>query len=192
MSKHYDLNDLEYDRDVKNGFNPHDSNFWDDYIDRRFEEFQNSGHSYNLERANPIGRLAEMEPEQQKEVLNNIKILKQKESLAGSLGVAKTAAVGAAAGLALFSQATRTTNLGSFNANILQYSPGKPYLTITRKEQYNPNNLGKYLGRPSNQLVTLEEGLGFVKVNSVHLEIPNATKEELNEIEELLKKGVIL
>ena len=164
----------------------------DDYIDEQFEKFERTGHSYNLIQANPESRLQEMDEDQRSQVVNNIKTLKQKESLAGSLGALKTVGIGTAAGLALFSQATRTTNLGSFNANILQYSPGKPCLTITRKVQYNPDNLGKYLGRPSNQLVTLEEGLGFVVVNSVHLEIQNATQEELDEIESLLKKGVIL
>lgn len=100
--------------------------------------------------------------------------------------------VGLNIGKGVLSEATRITNMGSFNGNILQYSPGRPSVTITRKKQYNPDNLGKFIGRPSNESVKLGDVNGYTKVLSCHLEIKGATQSELNEIESLLKEGVIL
>lgn len=178
--------------------NPFDLSEWnedfdvDDYIDEKFRQFDRTGHSFNLMQANPLPRLEEMDEDQRNQVLNTISTLQKKEALQGSLGVAKTAGLGVAAGAALLSQATRVTNMGSFNGNILQYSPGRPSVTITRKKQYNPNNLGKYIGRPSNESVKLGDVKGYTKVLSCHLEIKGATQSELNKIESLLKGGVIL
>lgn len=163
-----------------------------DYIDEKFKQFERTGHSFNLMQANPLPRLAEMDDEQRNQVLDTISNLQKKESLLGSLGVAKTAGLGAITGAALLSQATRVTNLGSFNGNILQYSPGKPSITITRKKQYNPSSLGKYIGKPSNETVTLSNVKGYTQVLSCHLKIQGATQSELNKIEVMLKKGVIL
>lgn len=178
--------------------NPFDVSEWnedfdpDDYIDEKFRQFERTNHSFNLMQANPEPRLQEMDEDQRKQVLDTISNLQKKEALQGALGVAKTAGLGVAAGAAILSQATRVTNLGSFNGNILQYSPGKPSVTITRKKQYNPNNLGKFIGRPSNESVILGNLEGYTKVQSCHLEIKGATQSELNKIESLLKEGVIL
>lgn len=94
--------------------------------------------------------------------------------------------------LSALSKATRITNMGSFNGNILQYSPGRPSITITRKKQYNPDSLGRLIGRPSNESVKLGNLSGYTVIKSCHLEIPSATSDEVNEIKSLLEEGVIL
>ena len=49
------------------------------------------------------------------------------------------------------------------------------------------------VGRPSNKTVRLSSCSGYTRVKDVHIEkISSATDDELNEIESLLKDGVII
>lgn len=66
-----------------------------------------------------------------------------------------------------------------------------PYLTITRINMSNPSSYNKFYGYPSNITETLGNLRGFTKVDAVHLEGIKATQNELKEIEQLLKDGVI-
>lgn len=66
-----------------------------------------------------------------------------------------------------------------------------PYLTITRINMSNPSGYNKFYGYPSNITETLGNLSGFTKVDAVHLEGIKATQNELKEIEQLLKEGVI-
>lgn len=67
-----------------------------------------------------------------------------------------------------------------------------PYLILSRPRQAIPKNQNAYIGYPSfitNQLKAL---VGYTEVEQIHLENIPATGEELIEIENILKKGVII
>lgn len=67
----------------------------------------------------------------------------------------------------------------------------KPYLILTRPRQALPKEQDIYMGYPSFVTVSLDDLEGYTEVESIHLENINATKQEIDEIEGLLKNGVI-
>lgn len=90
---------------------------------------------------------------------------------------------------------TKQTEKGSISGNINAYSLGKAYIRIVRKLQYMPEEykgVGSTQGYPSNEYVLLNDCEGFTRVKSINLSISGATQNELNEIERLLKEGVLL
>ena len=68
----------------------------------------------------------------------------------------------------------------------------KPYLIATRPKQAVPKNQNKFTGYPAFITRTLSSCSGYTEVYSCHLENIPCTADELNEIENLLKSGVIL
>jgi hypothetical protein len=68
----------------------------------------------------------------------------------------------------------------------------KPYLIATRPKQAVPKNQNKFTGYPAFITRTLSSCEGYTEVYSCHLENIPCTADELNEIENLLKAGVIL
>ncbi len=68
----------------------------------------------------------------------------------------------------------------------------KPYLIITRPKQALPARQNHYMGYPSFITVRLGDVSGYTEIDSIHLENIPATSDELDEIERLLKGGVIL
>ena len=81
---------------------------------------------------------------------------------------------------------------GNFSANSGALGIKKPYLIISRKTPYDADNYNDYYGYPSNKTVVLNNCKGFTRVKDIHIDIPNATNEEKNEIETLLKNGIII
>ena len=81
---------------------------------------------------------------------------------------------------------------GNFSANSGALGIKKPYLIISRKTPYDADNYNDYYGYPSNKTVVLNNCKGFTRVKDIYIDIPNATNEEKNEIETLLKNGVII
>lgn len=67
----------------------------------------------------------------------------------------------------------------------------KPYLILTRPKQALPENQNKYTGYPSFITMALSDCTGYTEIDSVHLENMSCTDEEAQEIENLLKSGVI-
>lgn len=67
-----------------------------------------------------------------------------------------------------------------------------PYIIITRPRQALPLKQNQYTGYPSFMTVTLSSITGFTIVEEIHLQNIPATTNELAEIEELLKQGVII
>lgn len=67
----------------------------------------------------------------------------------------------------------------------------KPYLILTRPKQALPENQNKYTGYPSFITMKLSDCTGYTEIDSVHLENMSCTDEEAQEIENLLKSGVI-
>lgn len=67
-----------------------------------------------------------------------------------------------------------------------------PYLIIERPRQSMPEGVNKYCGFPSNINYKLYDLEGYTQIDYIHLENVPATGAELDEIEGLLRKGVIL
>lgn len=67
-----------------------------------------------------------------------------------------------------------------------------PYLILTRPRQALPKNQNLYTGYPSFITEKLSEVSGYTEIESIHLENILATEQELSEIENLLKGGVII
>ena len=96
-------------------------------------------------------------------------------------------AIGAIAGSQTSVQVSN--NIGS-NAGAMGNK--KPYLIINRKNSYNANKYYTIQGYPANEYVLLSNCKGFTKIKDIHLENIPATNEEIDEINTLLKEGVIL
>lgn len=67
-----------------------------------------------------------------------------------------------------------------------------PYLILTRPRQALPSRQNTYLGYPSFITANLGSMSGYTEIETIHLHDIPATSEELSEIENLLKTGVIL
>lgn len=67
-----------------------------------------------------------------------------------------------------------------------------PYLILTRPRQALPELQNQFSGYPSFISSYLGDLVGYTEVDSIHLEGISATGAELNEIESILKGGVIL
>lgn len=110
----------------------------------------------------------------------------------GSVPGAIAGGVTGAIGLATNALSTRPTinKIGNFAGS--RQSITKAYLIIERPKQSLPDNYNKIYGYPSNIYSKFIALTGFTIVGSVHLEnMGVATSEEINEIETLLKQGVI-
>lgn len=66
------------------------------------------------------------------------------------------------------------------------------YVIITRPIQSLASDYNKFVGYPSNVTAKLSTLSGFTKVEDIHLENLSATDSEIDEIETLLKNGVII
>ena len=68
-----------------------------------------------------------------------------------------------------------------------------PYLIISRPSQSVPREYGRFMGYPSNIFhAHLGEVRGYTEVSSIHLDKIAATANELDELESILKGGVLL
>lgn len=68
----------------------------------------------------------------------------------------------------------------------------KPYVIITFPRQSHPFNQNKFTGFPLNTTEILGDLSGYTEVETIHLDAIPATSAEIDEIEQLLKQGVIL
>ena len=81
---------------------------------------------------------------------------------------------------------------GHLSANSGVLSGFKPYLILEHPVQSLASGYASYNGFPSNITSTLSGLSGYTVVESIHLEIPGATEEELRDIESYLHNGVVL
>lgn len=81
---------------------------------------------------------------------------------------------------------------GSFTGNAGAMGAKIPYLIISRPQTAMAQNFETLSGYPSNTYTKLSACAGFTQVKFVHVENLNATDAEKQEIEQLLKEGVIL
>lgn len=81
---------------------------------------------------------------------------------------------------------------GSMSSSIGLMGVQTPYIILTRPRQCVPGKQNEYTGYPSYITETLGSLSGYTEIHSIHLDGIPATDEELNEIDSLLSKGVIL
>ena len=82
---------------------------------------------------------------------------------------------------------------GSTSSNVGMLDNFNAYLIVTKPIEDKPKEYNTIKGGTVNKNLKLTQGLGYVVCGELHLEnIGNATSEEKDEIERLLKSGVIL
>lgn len=119
--------------------------------------------------------------------------------LSAGAGIAGTIASGGAAAplllggaSALMRMHTDVARSGGFSANAGAMGAKVPYLIINRPQTALPENYLDIEGIGSNKTVTLNTCAGYTRIKEVYLQgIGDATEGELNELETLLKAGVI-
>lgn len=111
-------------------------------------------------------------------------------SAVGGVGGALLAGTGAIAGGGAQSSIQRTSN---FSGNAGAMGIKKPYIIVNRNIPYDADRYNELYGYTANKTVLLGALSGYTRVKAVHVEnISNATVDEKNEIERLLKNGVII
>lgn len=81
---------------------------------------------------------------------------------------------------------------GSLAGNAGVMGVKRPYILMKHPDAYTANNYNFFYGNPSNDTVVLGTMSGFTRVKDAHIEGIAATDDELNEIMEILKEGVLL
>ena len=87
---------------------------------------------------------------------------------------------------------TNVDRSGSFTGNSGAMGSKVPYLIISRPQTAMADKFETLSGYPSNIYTPLSACKGFTQVKYCHVENLSATETEKNEIERLLKEGVIL
>lgn len=106
-------------------------------------------------------------------------------------GAAAPALIGGAAGVSAMH--TKIEHSNGFSGNAGALAAKKPYIIISRPQSAMSNGIGANTGWPANYFVRLSQCSGFTKAKTLHLSgISGATDTELQEIERLLKEGVII
>ena len=91
--------------------------------------------------------------------------------------------------------ADTTKQVGQSSANPGFLATLQPFYIIKRKNRYPSEDSAsrkEIEGYQSSITKTLTRGMGYTVVSDIHLEIKGATQSELDKIEAMLKKGVIL
>ena len=118
------------------------------------------------------------------------KIIKFAGTAAGGAAANGGAMISAAVNVAL--SKTGYARSGDLSGSVGLLDEFLPYLIVHRPVQSLPQNFRKFKGYPSNITATLSSLSGYTEVEHINLSVAGATDEELREIEELLKQGVLL
>lgn len=112
----------------------------------------------------------------------------------GIATVGKATAISKGALTVMNSQQLRYQRGGNNGSLGSMYAPQSPYIVIKKTSIVeNTSNFSKIYGLPLYELRTLSTLHGFTVIDEIHLDnLPNATTDEYNEIEQLLKEGVHL
>ena len=95
--------------------------------------------------------------------------------------------------VAAFRSPPSVTRSGTFTANGAGMSVQFPYVIVSRPEQNVPDKYGHYYGYPSNVYTQIGNVRGYTEIAAIHLEgIGGATIDELDELEAIIKGGIIL
>lgn len=107
-------------------------------------------------------------------------------------GAAILGAVGNSAAAVVNAQKKDVSHGGSFGGAGGFLGIQVPYFILTRPSLCLPASQNEFLGYPSFTTVELASLSGFTRVAEIHLEGVPATKDELAELDSMLKEGVIL
>ena len=107
-------------------------------------------------------------------------------------GVTAPMAASAIASTAVNSMKSNVEKSGSMSGTGGMLAVQTPYLILTRPRQAMPASQNKFMGYPSFITSKLGSLSGYTVVEEIHLENISGTEQELSEIENLLKTGVIL
>ena len=107
-------------------------------------------------------------------------------------GVSAPSFNGALNGALNFKPAGSVTTAGSFSGNCGVLTNKKPYIIIERPSISVPKSYGHNIGYKSEITAKLSDLHGFTTVKAIHLDNVVATSEEKDELESLLRSGVVL
>ena len=110
----------------------------------------------------------------------------------GGLITGNVAAVGAGLAAGISSSKQDIQRGGSLTGNTGFLASKVPTLFIKRPRQNYPAGYNKFVGYTSNITARLGDLSGYTKVREIHLEGIPATTDELQEIEDKLKVGVLI
>ena len=79
---------------------------------------------------------------------------------------------------------------GSFSGNAGAMNVKKPFVVITRAINAQASHYNTLYGYPLNKFGYLRNFRGYTRVQSVHVDIPNATEKEKAMIESMLRNGI--
>ena len=110
-----------------------------------------------------------------------------------AMGIAGTTAMTAGIATSMLNLHKNTVQATQADTMTPFYDPQECFLVINRPSVYYPSGYAHQFGKPSNRIETLSTLNGYTKVADVHMEgFEGATQTEIDEIEMLLKTGVIL
>lgn len=81
---------------------------------------------------------------------------------------------------------------GSFAGNTGATGPKTPYLIVSRPQPEFADNFNSIEGYPVNFSIQIGQCRGFIRVKECHLSGINATDDELDMIDQILKDGIIV
>lgn len=113
-------------------------------------------------------------------------------SVMGAVSNPTPLGIGSSVANVIFNSRTNVERSGSFTGNAGAMGSKIPYLIISRPQTAMAQNFETLSGYPSNTYTPLSACTGFTQVKFVHVENLAATDAEKQEIEQLLKEGVIL
>ena len=86
----------------------------------------------------------------------------------------------------------QTQHASGFSGNSGMLGIRRPYAVIKRPNMCNPDEYGKYNGRPCEMYLSLATLSGYTEVHNIQLTGFSATNPELSEIARFLMGGVVL
>ena len=152
-----------------------------------------------------MGQCAENVPLSSSSYSNTIgSIMSAAASIVGVASVAATGGASAPVAAGLLAGATTSTSnavtslkpsvahSGSIGGGAGIMGVNYPYLIFNTPHVSIPSQQRHYTGYPSNQIVKLSALSGFNVIQAINLSVSGANDSEMNEIESILKGGVIL
>ena len=106
-----------------------------------------------------------------------------------AMGIAMGSPMTVASGI-LSAHADTSVN-GSFNGSSGAMGCKTPYLIISRPLTRMADDINKFRGLGANYTTTIENCKGFFKILDIHLHIEGAYQSEIDEINALLREGVL-
>lgn len=92
----------------------------------------------------------------------------------------------------IINNVSSTYNHGSLGGGTADFYSGNPIIRVSRPNIALPEEYSRFIGYPSGKTQQLSELTGFTVIDKIHLEgFSTALDSELEEIEDLLKSGVI-